>query len=411
MRRVLIVGAGQAGLQLALTLQAESYDVTLISARTPEQIRNGRVMSTQSMYYQTLEIERRHGLGLWDDTAPRLTGLRVSVASQEGERVIDWMAPLKDYALSIDQRVKMAAWLDLFAERGGTIDYRELSVADLDEIAPDFDLVVVAAGKGELGSLFERDAQRSPYTEPQRELSVAYVRGTRSSSDPDDSSAARFNALAGLGEVISYPGHTLDGACEILLLEGVPGGPLDAFGDRPEPQRQWERMLGLLREHCPWEHERFADAELTDEGGTLAGAVTPTVSKPIGQLPSGRLVLGLGDSVVLNDPVTGQGSNAACQSAQIYLESILARGDGAFDWDWMQRTFDRYWDFAQHVTSWANAALQPPPPHVLTIFGAAAQLPAVGERFADGFANPDDMTAWFLDPNAADAFIAECSAA
>ena len=135
MRRVLIVGAGQAGLQLALTLQAERYDVTLISTRTPEQIRSGH----------------------------------------------------------------------------------------LDEMAPDFDLVGVAAGKGELGSLFERHAQRSPYTEPQRELSVAYVRGTHNSSAPDDSSAARFNALAGIGEVISYPGHTLDGACEILLLEGVPG--------------------------------------------------------------------------------------------------------------------------------------------------------------------------------------------
>ncbi|MEB3367135.1 styrene monooxygenase/indole monooxygenase family protein [Saccharopolyspora mangrovi] len=411
MRKVLIVGAGQSGLQLALTLQAEQYDVTLVSAQTPEQIRSGRVLSTQSMYYETLEIERRHGLGLWDDTAPRLTGLRVSVASPEGERVVDWMAPLKDYALSIDQRVKMPAWLELFTERGGKVDYRALTVSELDELAGDHDLVVVAAGKGELGSLFERDAQRSPYTEPQRALSVAYVRGTKPATDLDDSAAARFNALAGIGEVISYPGRTLDGDCEIVLVEGVPGGPFDAFGDRPEPQQQWERMLGLLREHCPWEHERFADAELTDDGATLAGAVTPTVSKPIGQLPSGRLVLGMGDSVVLNDPVTGQGSNAACQSAQVYLESILERGGGEFDWDWMQRTFDRYWDFAQHVTSWANAALQPPPPHVLTIFGAATQLPAVGERFADGFAHPDDMTSWFLDPGAAEAFIAECSAA
>ncbi|WP_406689686.1 styrene monooxygenase/indole monooxygenase family protein [Saccharopolyspora sp. ID03-671] len=409
MRKVLIVGAGQSGLQLALTLQAEQYDVTLVSAQTPEQIRGGRVLSTQSMYYQTLEIERRHGLGLWDDTAPHLTGLRVSVAGPDGERAIDWTAPLKDYALSIDQRVKMPAWMELFTERGGTLVHRALTVAELDDMAGDHDLVVVAAGKGELASLFERDPQRSPYAEPQRALSAAYVRGVP--GDRDDSSAARFNALAGLGEVISYPGLTLDGACEILLLEGVPGGPLDAFGDRPEPQQQWERMLGLLRRHCPWEHERFADAELTDDGATLAGAVTPQVSKPIGQLPSGRLVLGLGDSVVLNDPVTGQGANAACHAAQIYLDSIVEHGEDAFDWDWMQRTFDRYWDVAQHITSWANAALQPPPPHVLDIFGAAMQLPAVGERFADGFANPDDMTAWFLDPEASEAFIARCAAA
>lgn len=410
MRRVLIVGAGQSGLQLALTLQAQDYDVTLVSARTPEEIRGGRVMSTQTMYYRALEIERRHGLGLWDDTAPQLTGLRMSVAGPDGERAVDWLAPLKGYALSVDQRVKFAAWLELFADRGGKIDHRALTVSELDEMAGDFDLVVVAAGGGELGALFERDPQRSPYAEPQRALAVAYVRGTRSGTDSDEPSAARFNALAGIGEVISFPAQTLDGNCEIVLLEGVPGGPLDAFGDRPAPQQQWERMLGLLSEHCPWEFDRFAEAELTDEGATLAGAVTPTVKKPIGQLPSGRLVLGLGDCVVLNDPVTGQGSNAACQGAQIYLESILERADGPFDWDWMQRTFDRYWDFAQHITTWANAALQPPPPHVLEIFGAAGQLPAVGERFADGFANPDDMTSWFLDPDVAGAFIAECAA-
>ena len=41
MRKILIVGAGQAGLQLALSLQAEGYDVTVMSARTPDEIRNG----------------------------------------------------------------------------------------------------------------------------------------------------------------------------------------------------------------------------------------------------------------------------------------------------------------------------------------------------------------------------------
>lgn len=409
MRKVLIVGAGQSGLQLALTLQAEQYEVTLVSARTPEEIRGGRVMSTQSMYYRALDIERRHGLSLWDEQAPRITGLRVSVADPEGNRPIDWQAPLKDYALAIDQRVKMAAWLDLFVERGGKVEYRDLTVSELDDLAFDHDLVVVAAGKGELGRLFERDDDRSPYAQPQRALSVAYVHGARTGGP--DADAARFNALAGRGEIISYPGYTRSGGCEILLLEGVPGGPLDAFGDRPDPQTQWERMLGVLREHAPWEHDRFADAELTDEGGTLAGELAPAVSRPVGQLPSGRLVLGMGDAVVVNDPVTGQGANAACHAAQTYLESILAHGDGVFDWDWMQRTFDRYWEFARHVSMWTNAALQPPPPHVLEIFGAGMRFPAVGERFADGFANPEDLTTWFLDEQAAQAYIAECAEA
>jgi 2-polyprenyl-6-methoxyphenol hydroxylase-like FAD-dependent oxidoreductase len=55
MRKILIVGAGQSGLQLALSLREHDYDVTVMSARTPDEIRNGRVMSTQAMFHGTTD--------------------------------------------------------------------------------------------------------------------------------------------------------------------------------------------------------------------------------------------------------------------------------------------------------------------------------------------------------------------
>ena len=72
MREVLVVGAGQAGLQLALGLQARQYEVTVVSARTPEQVRGGRVMSTQALFGTAVATERAHGLALWDAEAPEL---------------------------------------------------------------------------------------------------------------------------------------------------------------------------------------------------------------------------------------------------------------------------------------------------------------------------------------------------
>jgi hypothetical protein len=133
-------------------------------------------------------------------------------------------------------------------------------------------------------------------------------------------------------------------------------------------RRAWSstsRSLELLETFFPWEAERNRGVELTDANGILAGRLVPTVRKPIGELPSGALVLGMADVVVLNDPITGQGSNNASRCAAVYLDEILKRGSEPFDAGWMGVTFERYWDYARFVTGWTNALLGPPPEHVL----------------------------------------------
>src|ERR1700755_103644 len=106
MPKVLIVGAGQSGLQLALSLREHDYDVTVMSARTPEDIRGGKVMSTQCMFAHSLAIEDRHGLGLWADEATRIEVTDIAVAGPEGAPVIDFTGDFDGIAQSVDQRVK-----------------------------------------------------------------------------------------------------------------------------------------------------------------------------------------------------------------------------------------------------------------------------------------------------------------
>jgi hypothetical protein len=117
-------------------------------------------------------------------------------------------------------------------------------------------------------------------------------------------------------------------------------------------------------------------------------------------------VLGVADVVVLNDPITGQGSNNAAKCAASYLESILAHGAEPYDAAWMERTFERYWADARHATAWTNALLAPPPPHVLELLGAAGGLPEVASRFVNGFDDPRDYADWFMDPAGARAYLA-----
>ncbi|MEU1285017.1 styrene monooxygenase/indole monooxygenase family protein [Kitasatospora sp. NPDC005856] len=411
MRRILIVGAGQAGLQLALGLQAHGYDVTVLTDRGPEEVRGGRVTSSQCMFDCALRTERALGLDLWADLAPRIEGIGMSVALPRAERVIDWVGRLDAYAQSVDQRLKMSTWLELFAERGGRVELRQVTAADLQYLAGSYDLVLVASGKGSLASLFERDVPRSPYERPQRALAVAYVHGFGPRIE-HDIPAVRCNVVPGVGEFFAVPALTEAGPCDILLWEAQPGGPADAFDGIRDPAEHLRVTLELMKTFTPWEYERTrSGVELTDAGATLAGRFTPVVRHPIGELPGGGTVLGVADVVVLNDPITGQGSNSAAKCADVYLEAITAHGDKPFDRDFLQSAFDRFWRVAGPATTWTNAMLAPPPPHALHLFGAGGQVPAVADRFANAFDDPADLEEWYFDPARAADYLASVTEA
>lgn len=397
MRKINIVGAGQSGLQLAIGLLKNGYQVTVYSDRTPEQIYHGSVMSTQCMFDNALQTERDLDLNLWDEDCPTIEGIRLSIAGPEGQQALSWEAALDRPAQSVDQRLKFPAWMKLFEKLGGTLVIKAIDVADLDAL--EGDLTIVASGKGAIGQMFARDDQRSQYDQPQRVLALSCI---KEMPITEPLNVVAFNLIPGVGEIFIMNGLTTSGPCHFLIAEGIPGGPLDCWQDITTPEAHLQRTKDLLDTFLPWEGERIRNAQLTDDKAVLRGRVTPTVRHPVATMPSGKHVLGMADVVVLNDPITGQGSNNAAKCAAVYLSSILERGDQPFDAAWMQQTFDTYWDYAQWVTGWTNAMLQPPPPHVQQILGAAASMPQVAHRFVNAFNDPRDFFPWLADPVEAD---------
>jgi flavin reductase (DIM6/NTAB) family NADH-FMN oxidoreductase RutF len=408
MKRIAIVGAGQSGLQLALGLLGAGYEVTLYSDRSAQEIHDGYVMSSQCMFDSALEIERNLKLNYWEEECPRVEGIAFTVPDGVGGKSLDWSARLDDYAQSVDQRLKIPRWVREFEKRGGKLQVQAAGLQQLEACARSHDLVIVASGKGALGDVFQRDSTRSPYSEPQRILALTYVRNLRPRRPYP---AVCFNLIPNVGEYFVFPALTTTGICEIMVFEGIPGGPMDCWADVKTPADHLARSRWILEKFLPWEAERCRGIELTDDHGVLTGRVTPVVRKPVGALPSGRAVLGMADAVVLNDPITGQGSNNAARCAEIYLESILERGDKPADAQWMQHTFERYWTgYAQWVVDWTNLLLKPPG-HVLKLLDCAGRIKAVSAAVVNGFDDPRTLFPWFTDPAEAEKFVRQLAKA
>src|SRR5713101_8924239 len=163
MRKIAIVGGGQSGLQLALGLLQKKYEVTVVSNRTPEQIFNGRVTSSQFMFHDSLQNERDLKINFWEKACPITEGIAFTIPGPDKTRALFWEARLDGYGQSVDQRVKFAGWMKEFAKRGGDLVIKDAGPQDVDGYAKSHDLVLVAAGKGEINRMFERDAEKSPF--------------------------------------------------------------------------------------------------------------------------------------------------------------------------------------------------------------------------------------------------------
>lgn len=409
-RSIAIVGAGQAGLLLGCALLDRGYAVTIVTNRTAEEVWNGKVLSSQFMFDPALQIERDWGMNQWEEACPNTTGVSLSVVGPDlgPKPVIHWSASLSAYGQSVDQRVKMPGWMQEFQRRGGELRIENVGIPELETLAKEHELVLLAGGKGEIVNLFGRNDERSPLRQPMRQLALTYVTGMKRH---DYQECVNFNLIPGVGEYFVFPALTTKGsdatqACDIMVLEGVPGGPMDCWADVKSPEQHLEVSLNILKRFVPWEYERSRDCQLTDANGILAGRITPTVRNAVLTLPSGRKIMGLGDAILVNDPITGQGSNNATKSAKHYLNAILGRGALAFDEAWMNRTFDNlYYDYAEKVIAWTNSLLFPPPAYIVKLLGTAQQAPGLASRIANGFNDPRDYAAYWFDEASAESLM------
>jgi hypothetical protein len=202
----------------------------------------------------------------------------------------------------------------------------------------------------------------------------------------------RFNVVEPDGEAFWMPYlHKSGEALWCLLFEPKPGSRMDRFGGVKSGDEALARMKEVMRDLFPWEAAWVEPLQLADPNGWLVGAITPTVRDPVGKLPSGRVVTGVGDTLIALDPVGGQGANNGSRMARHLVNAVNARGDGPFDAEWMAATFESFWEGdARHTVQFNNLLLEPMTGAgrmlLLSQYGSDAVSNSAAQRLANAFA-------------------------
>jgi 2-polyprenyl-6-methoxyphenol hydroxylase-like FAD-dependent oxidoreductase len=401
-----IVGAGVAGLHLALYLQRHGVSVTLYADRTPDQMRAGRLPATSGFTGVSRLRDAALGINHWDRPEHLTSAARFRIA---GDLPLGFNSTVPLPGLYIDMRLYLPRALEDFAARGGDVVVASCGADDIGRLAENHELVVVATGRGGLSEMFPRIPERSPYQEPQRRLLGGLFRGV----ELPRPFVFGFNIVPGAGEIFELQMISQHGPTTALLVEAIPGGPLEPLTRlryEEDPAAFNRALLAALREHVPDTYARVDPAEFAPTGplDVLSGAVVPAARRAFIPLAEGRFAMALGDAHVAFDPITGQGANAASRAAWLMGELVTehARAGMRFDEAFCRRAEQQLWNSARAACEWTNAALQPPPPHVIGLFLAAAQNQAIADAFTNNFLYPDRQWGVLRSPEATAAFIA-----
>jgi 2-polyprenyl-6-methoxyphenol hydroxylase-like FAD-dependent oxidoreductase len=406
MRKIAIVGSGIIGLVAAHGLRRKGFAVTLYSDRTPEQwLRESRPTGTAARFELALSYERELGLNHWDHLAPKGEGVFLTFCPKTHQQLIRLQGRDEKPFQAVDMRLQCHRWLSDF---DGNVVFESVTPERLEAITAQHDLTLVAAGKSDLCNLFERDASRSVYTTPQRNLTMVIATG-RMSVDGCPFLPVKFEFLGTDGEIFFVPYlHKDAGPSWNIVIEAKPGSRIDRFAGVQSGEEALSIAKKVVAELFPWSSSWLNEMHLADPLGWLSGRITPTVRKPVSTLPGGRIVAALGDTQIAFDPIAAQGANTGVKQARDLVDAIARRGDAPYDAAFLTRTFDSFWnEHAQWACLFNNMFLEPIPAPAKELLIAQTRSQAIADAFFANFNDPRLHTQAFLNMHTARSLIAE----
>jgi hypothetical protein len=418
MKKIAIIGSGQAGLLAAHGLLKQGHQVTLYSERSAEQwLKECRPTGTAARFTLALDYERELGLNHWEDLAPKGRGVHLTFCPKASKSLVTLAGKLDGgYFQAIDLRLQCHRWMNDFERLGGTLHVAQVDLNQLDAIAQAHDLTFVAAGRGPLAEIFPRNPARSVYDRPQRKLTMLIVKGAAMGFEGVPYLPVKFNLFAEYGEAFWVPFYHRDGyGCWCLLFEAKAGSKMDRFDDCTTGETLVARAKEVIRDIMPFDYAWCKDMEITDELGWLKGGVPPTVRQPFAMLPSGKAVMPIGDTAISLDPIAGQGANMGNKYVRHTLTALQGH-DGPLDAAWMTANFEKFWqEHGSPTVTFNNMFLEPLNAAgkiiLLSQYGSTGDASSPRQKIADAvfenFGDPRRITAAFGDTTLAKRLVSE----
>jgi flavin-dependent dehydrogenase len=380
-RKIAIIGLGIGGLTLAYALKkSELFDVKAFVAKDAEDIRNGRIPSSQVHFQKMLETEVNYDIPDYG-AVNEVKRLELLVA---GQKMFE--GNLNTRAVTIDQRIYLSTLMDGLKNKGLDILKARISSGDLPKMAEEFDLIIDCTGKIGPVSTFPvcKELMNTPQT-PLRICSVGFFHGLV----PTEENKFSYNIVPGLGELFDISTMTRHGLVQALLLETVPGADMDLIKGDKGPEHFAESMRNVLENYFPHIFERLNVNEfrLVDSTAYNRVAIKPEVRIPYTTL-NRTLILGCGDSVVLNDPITGQGANAASYCADMLYKTIMENADAKWDSHVGEQYWNRIQEYVTKVSEWTNAMMGPLSNSFSDMMGRATQNQDTADELVNMFTDP-----------------------
>ena len=401
-RKVAIIGAGLAGTTAGLGLINAGFDVTIYSDRDRASLRNDVPPTGTAVYFgKSLEYDAEIIEDLYD--IGNSTGMSVRIFSGAGEArtpVLAFDSPFKYRAQAVDTRLRADDRLERFLARGGKFQVRAVTPQDLDAIAADVDLTLVATGKGGLTSLFPTDAGRSAYAEPQRHLLLATFKGLQHADrqfayrSSDGGKHSWFTIHAEFGETYFGPYlHKDIGASWAFIGFAKPNSPwIKLFKSVTDTQSARDAVVELFATYFPEDAGLIEQLEPLHEDphSWFLGAVTPTVRRAVATTANGHPVVAIGDAAISFDPIGGQGAQTAVIQAATLIRALKSH-QGKITYEWLQDQFEKHWNHRGDAATEVTRLFLSDPKyatHAELLFPAAAVNVDIGTAFLGLLSEP-----------------------